>query len=111
MISKQLFEYVLDISKKGILLDKKLIRRLVRNIISSTDFMTRKRFKYTYFRHDDNFCGKTNINEGKICFSIETCYEEVNEYAGANWEEITPKENGNYLYHSFEHSFNPNIKK
>lgn len=38
-------------------------------------------------------------------------YEKVNEYAGANWEEITPKENENYLYHSFEHSFNPDIKK
>ena len=59
------------------LLDKQMIRKLVRNIISNTDFRTRKRYKCTYFRDCDNFCAKTNINEGKICFSIKTCYEEV----------------------------------
>ena len=80
MISEQLFQQVLDISKKGILLDKQIIRKLVRNIISNTDFMTKRRYKYTYFRNIDDFCGKTNIDEGKICFSIKTCYEEVNEF-------------------------------
>lgn len=80
MISEQLFQHVLDISKRGILLDKQMIRKLVRDILSNVDFMTRKRYKYTYFRHDDNFCGKTNIKECKICFSTETCYEEVEEF-------------------------------
>lgn len=80
MISEHLFEKVLDISKKGQYIDKQMIRSLVRDIVSKTDFRTRRRFKYTYFRNIDNFCGKTEIEEGKICFSINTCYEEVDEF-------------------------------
>jgi len=80
MINEQLFKEIVDISKKGILIDKQMIRKLVREIVSNTDFMTRRRYKYTYFRHCDNFCGKTNINQGKICFSIKTCYEEVENF-------------------------------
>lgn len=37
MIKKHLFEQVLDISKKGELIDKQMIRRLVRDIVSNTD--------------------------------------------------------------------------
>ena len=80
MISENLFKEVIDISNKGMLLDKQMIRRLVRKIISNTDFSTRRRYKYTCFRNCDNFCEKTNINEGKIYFSIKTSYEEVDEF-------------------------------
>lgn len=82
MISKYLFEKVLELSKKGELLDKSMIRRLVRDVISHTDFITRKKFKYTYFRNIDDFCAQTKIDEGKICVSIKTCYNEVNEFKG-----------------------------
>lgn len=80
MLSKNLFEKVIEISKKGQYIDKRMIRILVRNIISNTDFKTRRRFKYTYFRNIDNFCGKTEIKDGKICFSIKTCYDEVEQF-------------------------------
>ena len=84
MIRKKLFEEVLELSEKGILLEKRMIRKLVRNIVSNIDFITRKKFKYTYFRDFDNFCAKTNIEDHKICFSMKTCYEEVNEYNKAS---------------------------
>lgn len=84
MIRKQLFQRVLDISKNGELLDKQMILKLVRDILSNTDSLTRRKYKYTYFGNFDGFCAKTDIENYKICFSIKTCYEEVNEYKNAS---------------------------
>lgn len=78
MISNELLEEVIDISKKDKLIDKIFILKLVKEIISNTDEITQNKFNYFGFCNNKDFLGKTNPNTGVILLSLGECYKAVN---------------------------------
>lgn len=79
MISERLFEKIIYVSKRGQLIDKRLIMNLVRDIISKTDFRTRHLFSRVVFTNNILFSACTNQESGMIAFNLKNCYELADE--------------------------------
>lgn len=77
MISEELFEKIIYLSKKGETLDKIMVRRLVKDIVSKTDFRTKRRLNHILFKKTSDFCARTNIILGNVCFNIKKCYKKI----------------------------------
>jgi len=73
MISNELFEEVIEISKKDKLIDKMFVCKLVREILSNTDDITRNKFKYFAFINSKDYLGRTNPDVAYILFSFNEC--------------------------------------
>ena len=84
MISNNLFEEIIKISERGKLLDRKMIKIIVKEIISSADRYTKRRFKLVNFNCSDKYCAIADIDHGKLTVSIPSCYEEVKSYRNAS---------------------------
>ncbi len=84
MISSELFEEIIEISNNGKLIDKYIIRKIVKELISNSDKITRRKFKALKFESNPDCCARANVEYGELKVSLESCYEDVNTYKGAS---------------------------
>ena len=78
MISNELLDEIIQISKKGKLIDRMFICKLVIEIISNTDKITQNRFRVFRFCDCKDFFGKTDPDAGEILLSLNECYKFAN---------------------------------
>ena len=80
MISNQTLKEIIHISNQNKLLDKIMIRKIVKEVISNCDRDTRLKFRHVRFKESDEFCAKANPWNKKFSISLKTTYKEVNNY-------------------------------
>lgn len=80
MLSNDLFEEIIGLSKNRKLIDNDLFKRIVLDVISKTDDITRTRFNKIRFVKNNKFCGLANPELGQLRFCMKSCYEDVKLY-------------------------------
>lgn len=84
MISNQLLDEIITISEKGKLLDKQMIKKLIKEVVSNIDSYSKRLFGPVRFKPSKIFNAETNVKTGEIRFSLENCYNEVNDMKDAS---------------------------
>lgn len=80
MISNKTLTEIINLSNQKKLLDKTIIRKLVKEIISKCDRDTRLKFTHVGFRDTEEFCAEVIPLTKKFTVSLKSIYEEVNDY-------------------------------
>ena len=76
MINARLFEEIIYISNQGKLINKYLIVRIVKDLVSKIPYIaTRMRFKKIKFKNDPKYSAMTEVYKGNMFFNIENCYK------------------------------------
>ena len=78
MISNELLNEIIEISEKGQLLDSKMIRKIVKEVVSNIDRYSRNLFGPLRFKQSKVFNAETNISTGEMRFCLENCYKDIN---------------------------------
>ena len=80
MLSDYLFEEIIELSKSRKLINKDLLKRIVIDLISKTDDITRKKFRKIIFVKENKFCGMAYPTLGKLEFCMSTFYRDIKAY-------------------------------
>ena len=80
MISNQTLTEIIHISNQNKLLDKVIIRKIVKEIISNCDRDTRLKFRHVEFRNCEEYCAEAIPRTKKITVSLKSIYEDIYDY-------------------------------
>lgn len=80
MLSDYLFEEIIEISKNGKLIDKDLLKKIVIDLISKSDDLTRTKFNKINFVKESKFWAMAYPPFGEIEFCLNNMYKDLNSY-------------------------------
>jgi len=112
MISKELMDEVIALSKENKMIDKKLVQKIVTYVVSKLDYKTKNNFRGVVFTTNKKFLGYTIPKHGIIIFDLESFGMELEEIDEID-ENATMLDKNLYLVgiilHEIEHLKEPNV--